>query len=143
MQTFITIDRAKLLQRVRLTLAYNADRNPAVAGRYTEAAMTTNDKDLAEAYWSQALVWATMALKRFGGEADPDGNSIALSISPYSVAAHTTTFNDIVASAVEYKIASEWLAVVGDTNSQERYRDKALGFIEEAIDMCNHKVRPY
>ena len=144
MQTVITIDRAKLLQRVRLTLAYNADRNPAVAGRYAEAAMTTNDKDLAEAYWSQALTWAAMALKSFGGEADPDGDSIILSIlSPYSVASRTSLLENIVANAVECKIASEWLAVVGDIDSHARYRDKALGYTEEAIDLCNRKTRPY
>lgn len=143
MQTTITIDRTKLLQRLRLTLAYNADRNPAVADRYAEVIMTTNDDEIAEAYWLQALVWVASALKRFGGEVNPGEDGVALlMLSPNSVASRTSILGDIITSAVEYKIASDWLTVVGDVDSQVRYRERAQGYIEEAIDLCLRRVRP-
>lgn len=143
MQTVITIDRTKLLQRLRLTLAYNADRNPAVADRYAEVIMTTNDNEIAETYWLQALVWAATALKRFGGEVNPGEDGIALlMLSSNSVASHTSILSEVVTSAVEYKIASDWLTVVGDADSQARYRERAQGYIEEAIDLCLRRVRP-
>lgn len=143
MQTTITIDRTKLLQRLRLTLAYNADRNPAVASRYAEVIMTTNDDEIAETYWLQALVWVASALKRFGGEVNPGEDGVALlMLSPNSVASRTSILGDIITSAVEYKIASDWLTVVGDVDSQVRYREKAQGYIEEAIDLCLRRVRP-
>ena len=91
MQTTITIDRTKLLQRLRLTLAYNADRNPAVASRYAEVIMTTNDEEIAKTYWLQALVWVASALKRFGGEVNPGEDGVALlMLSPNSVASRTS-----------------------------------------------------
>lgn len=143
MQTTITIDRTKLLQRLRLTLAYNADRNPAVADRYAEVIMTTNDDEIAEAYWLQALVWVASALKRFGGEVNPGEDGVALlMLSHNSVASRTSILGDIITSAVEYKIASDWLTVVGDVDSQVRYRERAQGYIEEAIDLCLRRVRP-
>lgn len=143
MQTTITIDRTKLLQRLRLTLAYNADRNPAVADRYAEVIMTTNDDEIAEAYWLQALVWVASALKRFGGEVNPGEDGVALlMLSPNSVASRTSILGDIITSAVEYKIASDWLTVVGDVDSQVRYRERAQGYIEEAIGLCLRRVRP-
>lgn len=143
MQTTITIDRTKLLQRLRLTLAYNADRNPAVADRYAEVIMTTNDDEIADTYWLQALVWVASALKRFGGEVTPGEDGVALlMLSPNSVASRTSILGDIITSAVEYKIASDWLTVVGDVDSQVRYRERAQGYIEEAIDLCLRRVRP-
>lgn len=143
MQTVITIDRTKLLQRLRLTLAYNADRNPAVADRYAEVIMTTNDTEIAETYLLQALVWVASALKRFGAEVNPGEDGVTLlMLSPNSVASRTSILADIVTSAVEYKIASDWLMVVGDADSQSRYRERAQGYIEEAIDLCLRRVRP-
>lgn len=143
MQTVITIDRTKLLQRLRLTLAYNADRNPAVADRYAEVIMTTNDTEIAETYLLQALVWVASALKRFGAEVNPGEDGVTLlMLSPNSVASRTSILADIVTSAVEYKIASDWLTVVGDVDSQVRYRERAQGYIEEAIDLCLRRVRP-
>jgi hypothetical protein len=143
MQTVITIDRTKLLQRLRLTLAYNADRNPAVAGRYAEVAMTTSDEELASAYWMHALVWVASALKRFGCEVNSQEDGVTLlRLSENSLASLSATIDKVVASAVESKIASEWLAVVGDVDSQARYREKAQGYVEEAIDLCLRRVRP-
>ena len=143
MQKTITIDRQKLLERVRLTIAYIADRNPAMQERYSEAVMTTGDDQLAETYWQAALTWAATALKRFGGETLPDDTGVALvMLSPNSLASKTATIGNIVTSAVENKVLADWLGVIGDAAGEEKYRTRAQGYAEEAIDLCLRRVRP-
>lgn len=143
MQANIAIDRAKLLTRVRLTLAYNADRNPAMQERYAETVMTSNDDELVINRWESALEWVAIALQRYGGDVLHGHAGISLlQLSPNSLAAKTGVLNRAIASAVESKITAEWLSVIGDVDNHEKYKQKAQGYIEEIIDLCNRRVRP-
>lgn len=143
MQANIPIDKSKLLTRVRLTLAYNADRNPAMQERYAEAVMTNDDDAIVTNRWESALEWVAIALQRYGGDVLNGHAGISLlQLSPNSLAAKTGVLERAIASAVEAKITSEWLSVIGDVDNYEKYRLKAQGYIEEVTDLCNRRVRP-
>lgn len=147
MQKKINITKSTLLTRVRLTLAYHADRNPAMTDRYQEAVMTTDDASLATQFLEDAMIWTASALKRYGGEVDLTTDKAKpavclLMISSNSLAAKTSIIDDVITSAVENRIVSDWLMTIGDTESQERYRTRATGYVEEAIELCTRKVRP-
>lgn len=143
MQANIAINKNNLLTRVRLTLAYNADRNPAMQERYAEAVMTTDDDALVTARWESALEWVAIALQRYGGDVLHGHAGISLlQLSPSSLASKTGILERAIASAVESKITAEWLSVIGDAENYEKYRQKAQGYIEEIMDLCNRRVRP-
>lgn len=143
MQKDIAIDKAALIERVRLTLAYYADRNPALQDRYKDAVMTTDDSALVTNHWVAALEWVAIGLQRFGGDILSGDTGISLlELSPFSLAAKTGVLESAVTMAVENKLVAEWLAVIGDTTNQEQYQHKALNNVTEAIDLCNRRLRP-
>lgn len=143
MQKDIAIDKTALIERVRLTLAYYADRNPALQDRYKDAVMTTDDSALVTNHWVAALKWVAIGLQRYGGDIQSGDTGITLNdLSEYSLAAKTSVLESAVTMAVESKLVAEWMAVIGDTNNQEQYQRKALANVTEAIDLCNRRTRP-
>lgn len=130
------------MERVRLSAAYLADRDPKYADRYREMVMTTDDGQLSDKYWGSALGWVSVALKRFGGEPlNNDAGIALLNVSANSLAANSDVIKNAVASAIENKVLSEWLYTVGSQHA-DKYREKAQGYVEEAIDLCNRRIRP-
>lgn len=143
----ITVDQTALLGRVRLAVAYLADRHPTLQDHYKEVLMTTGDSELATLYCETALDWVASALHRFKatwnkttGTGAPH-YSLTLGLSDHSLAAQTSVIDSLISRAVENKIVADWIQTVSSAE-QEVYKQRPLGFLEEALNLCNRRVRP-
>ena len=113
-----------MLKRARLQIAYEADRHPELAGRYSEVLMKTTDNELAEVYLSAAMSRLSNLISVYcpnvyekTKQDEKDVLNIVLTLpSNYDVSA-MGLMEEAVSRYLESKIISEWMQKVAPANA--------------------------